>query len=319
MKAIVIYKAGDAQQLQIEERPIPALKEGWTLVKVKGFGINRSEIFTRQGHSPSVIFPRILGIECVGVLEATTCPTLQKGQTVVSLMGEMGRAFDGSYAEYTLLPNAQVYPITSSLSWSDLAAVPETYYTAFGSMQNLQIKPTDTVLVRAAASGVGIAFLRLVKAQYPALRVVGSIRGNNTEKAATLLRLGYDAIITDTDNTLATEECFDKILELVGPASIKDSFAHIKEYGIICATGLLGGKWYLEDFDPTRDLLHNAYLTTFYSGSVNAEKIRALFAYIEQYRVPVTPEKVFALEDIVAAHQYVESSAGYGKVVVRIC
>ena len=234
-------------------------------------------------------------------------------------MGEMGRAFDGSYAEYTLLPNAQVYPITSSLSWSDLAAVPETYYTAFGSMQNLQIKPTDTVLVRAAASGVGIAFLRLVKAQYPALRVVGSIRGDNTEKAATLLRLGYDAIITDTDNTLATEECFDKILELVGPTSIKDSFAHIKEYGIICATGLLGGKWYLEDFDPTRDLLHNAYLTTFYSGSVNAEKISALFAYIEQYRVPVTPEKVFALEDIVAAHQYVESSAGYGKVVVRIC
>ena len=118
MKAIVIYKAGDAQQLQIEERPIPALKEGWTLVKVKGFGINRSEIFTRQGHSPSVIFPRILGIECVRVVEATTSPTLQKGQTVVSLMGEMGRAFDGSYAEYTLLPNGQVYPITTTLSWT---------------------------------------------------------------------------------------------------------------------------------------------------------------------------------------------------------
>lgn len=315
MKAIVIHQAGDAQQLQIEERPIPALKEGWTLVKVKGFGINRSEIFTRQGHSPSVIFPRILGIECVGVVEATTCPTLQKGQTVVSLMGEMGRAFDGSYAEYTLLPNVQVYPITSSLSWSDLAAVPETYYTAFGSMQNLQLKPTDTVLVRAAASGVGIAFLRLVKAQYPTLRVVGSIRGNNTEKAAVLLGLGYDAIIADNDNVLVTDECFDKILELVGPASIKDSFAHIKEYGIICATGLLGGKWYLEDFDPTRDLLHNAYLTTFYSGSVNAEKISVLFAYIEQYHVPVASEKVFALEEIVTAHQYVESSAGYGKVV----
>jgi len=318
MKAIVIYKAGDAHQLQIEERPIPALKEGCTLVKVKGFGINRSEIFTRQGHSASVVFPRILGIECVGVVEATTSPTLSVGQTVVSLMGEMGRAFDGSYAEYTLLPNAQVYPINTSLSWEDLAAIPETYYTAFGSMQNLQIKPTDTVLVRAAASGVGIAFLRLVKAQYPSLRVVGSIRGNNTEKAAALLHLGYDAILVDNNNVLATDERFDKILELIGPASIKDSFAHIREYGIICATGLLGGKWYLEDFDPTRDLLHNAYLTTFYSGSVNAEKITKLFAYIEQYHVPVTPERVFRLEEIVAAHQYVESSAGYGKVVVCI-
>lgn len=133
MKAIVIYKAGDAHQLQIEERPIPALKEGWTLVKVKGFGINRSEIFTRQGHSPSVVFPRILGIECVGVVEATTSPT---------------------------------------------------------------------------------------------------------------------------------------------------------------------------------------YLTTFYSGSVNAEKIKSLFTYIEQYHVLVTPERLFHLEKIVAAHQYVESSEGYGKVVV---
>ena len=94
--------------------------------------------------------------------------------------------------------------------------------------------------------------------------------------------------------------------------------AYKKEYGIICATGLLGGKWYLEDFDPTRDLLHNAYLTTFYSGSVNAEKITQLFAYIDEHDVPVAPEKVFALEEIVAAHQYVESSAGYGKVVVRI-
>ena len=124
MKAIVIHQADNAQQLQLEERPIPALKEGWTLVKVKGFGINRSEIFTRQGHSPSVVFPRILGIECVGVVEATTSPTLS-----------------GSYAEYTLLPNAQVYPITSSLSWSDLAAVPETYYTAFGSQYHVPVAP----------------------------------------------------------------------------------------------------------------------------------------------------------------------------------
>jgi|GEM_PF-733505 dehydrogenase len=74
--------------------------------------------------------------------------------------------------------------------------------------------------------------------------------------------------------------------------------------------------WTLEDFDPTRDLLHNAYLTTFYSGSVNAEKIKSLFTYIEQYHVLVTPERVFRLEEIVSAHQYVESSEGYGKVVV---
>lgn len=90
--------------------------------------------------------------------------------------GEMGRALDGSYAEYALLPNEQIYPVDSQLSWSELAAVPETYYTAFGSFKNLQIKEGDSILVRAVTSGVGLAFLKLVKAQFPQNRVVGAVR-----------------------------------------------------------------------------------------------------------------------------------------------
>ena len=66
MKAIVVSKAGTSKVLEYKEVDIPKLKDGWSLVKVKGFGINRSEIFTRKGFSPSVKFPRILGIECVG-------------------------------------------------------------------------------------------------------------------------------------------------------------------------------------------------------------------------------------------------------------
>ena len=66
MKSIVVSKAGTSKVLEYKEVDIPKLKEGWSLVKVKGFGINRSEIFTRKGFSPSVKFPRILGIECVG-------------------------------------------------------------------------------------------------------------------------------------------------------------------------------------------------------------------------------------------------------------
>lgn len=60
---------------------------------------------------------------------------MQEGQKIVSIMGEMGRAFDGSYAEYALLPNEQIYPVDSQLPWSELATVPETYYTAFGSFK----------------------------------------------------------------------------------------------------------------------------------------------------------------------------------------
>ena len=101
--------------LEIRELPIPAVRDGWSLVQVKGAGLNRSELRTRQGHSPNVTFPRVLGIECVGVVAASTDPTLPEGTTVAAVMGEMGREFDGGYAEYALLPNSLLMPVTTTL------------------------------------------------------------------------------------------------------------------------------------------------------------------------------------------------------------
>ena len=163
---------------------------------------------------------------------------------------------------------------------------------------------------------MGIAFLKLVKAEFPNIRVVASIRKKDIEKRNKILSLGYDEVIFDNNNVLETEENFDKILELVGPVSIKDSFSHIKEYGIICATGLLGGKWYLEDFEPTRDIKNNAYLTTFYSGNVNGEKINSMLDYIEKYKIDIKAEKIFSLDEIAEAHKYLDSSSAFGKVIV---
>ncbi len=177
MKAIVVYEAGGPEKLIYTDVEKPKVKAGWSLVQVKGFGINHSEIFTRQGLSPSVSFPRILGIEAVGVIVETTDEAkLPIGQTVISIMGEMGRDFDGSYAEYVLLPNQQIYPVNTRLPWEILATIPETYFTAFGSMKRLNIKETDSILVRGATSGVGLAFLNLVKAQFPQIEICGTTR-----------------------------------------------------------------------------------------------------------------------------------------------
>lgn len=156
MKAVVVHEAGGPGKLVHQEVPLPEIREDWSLVKVMGFGINHSEIFTREGKSPSVTFPRILGIECVGIVERTSDEEkLPFGQKVVSIMGEMGRVFDGSYAEYVLLPNEQIYPVRTVLPWSQLAAIPETYFTAFGSMKNLRIQASDQILIRGATSAVG--------------------------------------------------------------------------------------------------------------------------------------------------------------------
>lgn len=315
MKAVVIHEAGGPEKLIYEEVPTPTIKPGWSLVKIKGFGINHSEIFTRKGLSPTVKFPRVLGIECVGIIAKTTDPErLPEGQKVISIMGEMGRDFDGSYAEYALLPNKQIYPINTTLDWASLAAIPETYYTAFGSLLNLKIKPSDSILVRGGTSGVGIAFTKLIKAQYPQIQVAGTSR--SFAKAEAMKKVGYEEVVVDKDGELQTPKKFDKILELIGPKTIKDSFKHTNEGGIVCSTGELGNEWYLNHFDPIMDIAPNGYLTSFYSNNVDQSRINEMLAYIEKYHVDVKPEKVFDLAHVADAHRYLEGHNSFGKVVV---
>lgn len=315
MKAVVIREAGGPEKLVYQDVPTPRVRPGWSLVKVKGFGINHSEIFTRQGLSPAVHFPRILGIECVGVIADTTDPQrLPAGQKVVSIMGGMGRAFDGSYAEYTLLPNNQIYPVTTDLDWTTLATIPETYYTAYGSLLNLRLRPADRVLVRGGSSGVGVAFANLAHAKYPLAKVTGTTR--HMDKSAELRAAGYDNVVEDHGGKLRTTKQYDKILELVGPATIKNSFKHLQAGGILCSTGQLGNQWYLPQFDPIMDIAPNAYLTSFYSGNVDQKKLNGLLAFIAKYKVRVKPAKIFGLKEVPRAHEYLESRQGFGKVIV---
>lgn len=134
MKAEVIHEPGGPEALKIEEVPIPKPMPGQVLIRVRAFGINRLEMFTRKGLSPSVRFPRILGIEAVGVVASAPGGEFAEGTTVATAMGEMGRDFDGGYAEYTLVPARQVKAIQSNLPWEILGAVPEMLQTAWGSL-----------------------------------------------------------------------------------------------------------------------------------------------------------------------------------------
>lgn len=311
MKAVVVYEAGGIDKLVFQEVPKPQIKEGWSLIKVKGFGINRSEIFTRKGYSPNVKFPRILGIECVGIVEQSS--KFEAGTKIVSIMGEMGRAFDGSYAEYVLLPNEQIYTIESNLSWEVLAAIPETYYTAYGCFTNLKIADEDEILVRGASSATVIAFCNLVKARFIKAKIYGSTQ--NILKREILIQSGYDDVFEDKEYILQTEKKFDKILELVGPRSIKDSIKHLNRFGIVCSAGQLGEQWFLEKFDPIMELKNDIYLTTFYSGIVDSLRLNEMLNFVDEYNVVASPSKVFGLNEIQEAHRYIESKKGFGKVV----
>lgn len=153
-----------------------------------------------------------------------------------------------------------------------------------------------------------------MKAKYPEIYVAGSSRSLNKEKQ--MLDAGYDKVIVDQDGKLQTDEHFDKILELIGPKTIKDSFKHLIEGGIVCSTGQLGNQWYLDTFDPIIDIAANSYLTSFYSGNVDQKKINRMLDYIKKYGVDAKPEKVFDLKHVADAHRYLENSKSFGKVVV---
>jgi oxidoreductase len=86
MKAVVLEKPCTADELKIQNIEIPKVKNGWVLIKIKAFGINRAEIFTRDGFSPSVKLPRVIGIECVGVIEDASDSDFQKGDRVFTMM-----------------------------------------------------------------------------------------------------------------------------------------------------------------------------------------------------------------------------------------
>ncbi|MFC5823610.1 zinc-binding dehydrogenase [Nonomuraea insulae] len=323
MRAAVCVKAGGPEVLEIRELPVPAVREGWSLVRVKGTGLNRSELRTRQGHSPNVRFPRVLGIECVGVVAASTDPTLPEGTTVAAVMGEMGREFDGGYAEYALLPNSLLMPLTTTLPWDVLAALPETYLTAQGSLDALGVVPGGhgRLLIRGGTSSVGMAAVSIASGY--GVEIAATTRRQG--KVDALAAAGADHVLVDAGGSLAAgvralwPEGPDYVLELVGASSTVDSLSLVRRGGTVCVTGSLSG-WSIPDFQPVAMIPSGTKLTAFHSddakGGAGTTVLRRIVREVEAGVYRPNIDRVFGLDDIVAAHRYMDNDQATGKVVV---
>src|SRR3954466_7190068 len=197
MRAIVLDAPGPPDALKFRELPVPTPAVGWVLIEVKAFGLNRSELHTRQGLASGVTFPRVLGIEATGVVEECPGGEFAVGQQVVTMMGGMGRTFDGGYAEYTCVPARQVIPFASDLEWSTVGAMPEMLQTAYGSLTvGLDAQPGQSMLVRGGTSSVGMATAVLAKRQN--MTVLSTTR--SASKAAALTDIGVDHVLVDDGN-----------------------------------------------------------------------------------------------------------------------
>lgn len=314
MRAVVIDDVTPADRVAISEVPVPEAGPGQVLVRVRAFGMNHSESLLRleeirEGHIQRPVIP---GIECVGEVADPSDSGLSPGQRVVALMGGMGRSFDGGYAEYAALPAHHVFPVDTVLPWDELAAIPETYYTAWGSLfEGLRIRPGDDLLIRGATCALGYAAIQIARA-------LGCRVTATTHRESKLGLLSDADLAVLDDGRLQGRVSADRALELVGPSTLRDTLRLMRPGGIVCDTGILGGVYALDGFDPIKEIPNGVYLTGFYSNHPRQGDIDAMLAFMRDHGLRPRIGARFRFSDIAEACAALDGGGVDGKIVVMM-
>jgi len=325
MRAIVIKQYGGPEVLAIEERPIPESKPGHVLIEVKAFGLNHAEIYFRKGAWGDVA--EISGIECVGVVKADPGGRYVAGQKVMAMVGEMGRSINGSYAELTSVPASNVVAVKTDLPWEELAAIPESYATAWTSLSGiLNVTARQNVAIRGATSALGQAAVNI--AAHAGARVIATTR--NAKRASMLEMLGAKEILLESPELSKRvrerhPQGIDAVLDIVGNTTVLDSLAMLRRGGHVCLVGFLGGGGPLA-LEPVFQMPSGTHLSVFASALVTGTPefplseipFQDIVDRVAAGTYKAKPAKVFRFEDIQEAHRLMESNQANGKIVVRL-
>jgi NADPH2:quinone reductase len=325
MQAMVFNQFGGPEQLVLTEIPTPVPENGEVLIKVRALGINRAELYMRKGLFGEVT--PVSGIECVGQVEYDPTGVLQPGQTVATITGGMGRTRDGSYAEYTCVPLQNVFPLETDLDWATLAAIPESYATAWSCLfANLRITNGQVLFVRGGTSALGQAAINIAKQE--GVTVFTSTRSES--KVALLTELGAARVLIENGNLSEAVRAFypdgiDSVLDLIGNSTLLDSLRMARKGGRVCLAGFLGGtepiafNWLANmpfgvDVNAFASLLFGT--KDFPHSDIPMQKI---VDRVADGTYKARPVKVFPFEHIPDAHRLMEANSANGKIVVLVC
>src|SRR5262245_21293027 len=321
MRAILRKQFGGPDVLEIREIPEPEPKAGHVVIQVKAFGINHAEKHMREGEWAEIA--DVSGIECVGVVKSCPGGEFAVGTKVAALMGGLGRTINGSYAEHTRAPLTNVAVIESDLSWAELAAIPETYATAWTCLfRNLEIARGQTLVIRGATSSFGQAALNM--AVNAGVKVIATSR--NRDRFQMLASLGAsraEVEQADLSTRIAEAKQIDAVLDLVGNSTILDPLNMLRRGGRACLAGWLGGLEPIHDFNPLLQMASGVHLTFFGSfvfGTpgfpLSDVPLQAIGADIAAGRYSAKPSRVFQFEEIREAHRVMDANQASGKMVV---
>jgi NADPH:quinone reductase-like Zn-dependent oxidoreductase len=323
MRAILRKHFGGPDVLEILEIPEPEPKAGHAVIEIMAFGINHAEKHMREGQWAEIA--DVSGIECVGLVKSCPSGEFAVGAKVAALMGGLGRTINGSYAEYTRAPATNIATIDSNLSWADLAAIPETYATAWTCLfRNLEIAKGQTLVIRGATSSFGQAALNM--AVNARVKVIATTRSR--DRFPMLESLGASRVELegpDLSKRIAEAKKIDAVLDLVGNSTILDSLNMLRRGGRACLAGWLGGLAPIHDFNPLLQMASGVFLSFFGSfvfGTpgfpVSDVPLQAIAADIAAGRYQAKPSRVFRFEDIREAHRVMDENQANGKMVVVI-
>lgn len=322
MQAMVFNQYGGPEEFVLMEIPTPVPENGEVLIKVKALGINRAEVYMRKGLFGEVT--PVSGIECVGQVEYDPTGTLNSGQTVATITGGMGRTRNGSYAEYTCVPLRNVFPLETDLDWATLAAIPESYATAWSCLlANLRITAGQVLFVRGGTSALGQAAINIAKQE--GVTVLTSTRSES--KVELLTELGATRVLIENGNLSEVVRAFspdgiDGVLDLIGNSTLLDSLRMARKGGRVCVAGFLGSSepvafsWLANmpfgvDLNAFASLLFGT--KDFPHSDVPMQKI---VDRVADGTYKARPVKVFPFEHIPDAHRLMESNSANGKIVV---